>query len=574
MNIDGYKLIPNSACLNEQGRGVLIYVHNSIVSCCTELEATKGSESVWIQLSLQNNENALIGCVYRSPNNDSTADNLFVEEFSKLDRVPNQVDQIIFGDFNFPEINWIDETCDKDPSHISTRFLESTREGLLIQHIKEPTRWRDGQQSNTLDLLFTNKDGLVSDVEILPPLGKSDHGIIAFNLHCVYNECTVPKTKTLFNKGVYTALRRDLNLNWESALAGKSTEECWTAIKEKIVVACKKHIPTVTIRNTVGWKRVWMTSECISKVKEKCKAWRVYLKSKHHSNKLKYSRARNQARWACRKAVKEYEKSIAKMTKKNSKAFWKYVKSKMKNKDPVAELITESGRACTDQEKANELNTFFQSVFTLEDINNLPKLPRKDYADPLNQIVILEEEVKELLEGLDVNKSPGPDSLHPKVLKEASLQLAKPFCILFKLSLEEGKLPTEWKSATITPIFKSKGSKHLATNYRPVSLTSVPCKILEKIIRKKIMDHMNLNNLFTEFQHGFLEGRSCVTNLLSSLDYWTRVLDEKAAVDCVYMDFKKAFDCVPHKRLLHKMDSYGIQLSTPLQSGIPFSVTL
>ncbi len=127
-------------------------------------------------------------------------------------------------------------------------------------------------------------------------------------------------------------------------------------------------------------------------------------------------------------------------------------------------------------------------------------------------------------------------------------------------SLKEGKLPMEWKSATITPIFKNKGSKHKATNYRPVSLTSIPCKILEKIIRKKIMEHMNHNNFFTTFQHGFLEGRSCVTNLLSSLDYWTRVLDEKGAIDCIYMDFRKAFDSVPHIRLLHKLESYGIHL--------------
>ncbi len=93
-----------------------------------------------------------------------------------------------------------------------------------------------------------------------------------------------------------------------------------------------------------------------------------------------------------------------------------------------------------------------------------------------------------------------------------------------------------------------------------MSLTSVPCKILEKIIRKRIMEHMTQNSLFTECQHGFLEGKSCVTNLLSSLDYWTRTLDEKEAIDCVYMDFRKAFDSVPHRRLLQKMEAYGIEL--------------
>ncbi len=154
----------------------------------------------------------------------------------------------------------------------------------------------------------------------------------------------------------------------------------------------------------------------------------------------------NQARWACRKAVKEFEKNIAKISKKNSKAFWKYVNSKLKNKDPGAELETESGRACTDQAKADKLNAFFKSVFTVEDICDPPSLSRRNYEAPLAAIVIEEKEVKELLDGLNVNKSPGPDTINPRVLKEASIQLAKPFTMLFKQSLMEGKLPTDWKS--------------------------------------------------------------------------------------------------------------------------------
>ncbi len=560
LKIEGYKLIPNDECLNDKGRGVLLYVHDSIANSCTEIKVSMGVESVWIRLSLNNNECAQIGCIYRSPNNDDTSDDQFLDEFSKLGNVSNDVDQIIFGDFNFPEISWMDESCSKDMTHVSSRFLESTREASLIQHITEPTRWRDGQQSNTLDLLFTNKDGLISDMDILPPIGKSDHGTIIFNLHCDYQHPEQPKRKMLFNKGNYTALRKELDVDWEPLLAGKSTEECWTTIKERILSACNKHIPIITINNKSGWKQIWMTSECIAKVKEKCKAWRIYMKSKQHRDKLKYSRARNQARWACRKAVKDYERNIAKMTKKNAKAFWKYINSKLKNKDPVAELETNTGRACSDQDKANELNTFFKSVFTEEDNSSLPSLPRKEYENPLNSIEVEEKEVREFLENLNANKSPGPDNLNPRVLLEASAQLAKPFTILFTKSLQEGKLPTEWKNATITPIFKNKGSKHKATNYRPVSLTSIACKILEKIIRKKIMDHMNTNKFFTVFQHGFLEGRSCVTNLLSTMDYWTRTLDEKGAIDCIYLDFRKAFDSVPHRRLLHKMDAYGIQL--------------
>ncbi len=247
----------------------------------------------------------------------------------------------------------------------------------------------------------------------------------------------------LFNKGDYSSLRRDLDMDWESLLAEKSTEECWSIIKDRILTACSRYIPTVTINNNSAWKQPWMNSRCMGKVKENCTAGRMYKKSQLHSDKCKYTRARNQARWACRKAVKEHEKTIAKLTKTNSKAFWKYIKSKLKNKDPVAELETESGRACSDQEKANELNTFFKSVFTIEDNSNPSTLPRKDYNSPLTHINIDEEEIRDYLENLNINKSPGPDRLNPRVLKETSAQLSKAFAVLYKQSLREGTLPVE-----------------------------------------------------------------------------------------------------------------------------------
>ena len=109
----------------------------------------------------------------------------------------------------------------------------------------------------------------------------------------------------------------------------------------------------------------------------------------------------------------------------------------------------------------------------------------------------------------------------------------------------------------MSPIFK-KGDRHRAKNYRPVSLTSVVCKIMESIIRDKIMYHLVQNHLLTKYQHSFVKGRSCVTQILAVLDKWTEALDNGSNIDSVYLDFAKAFDSVPHKRLLMKMKSFGI----------------
>ncbi len=183
----------------------------------------------------------------------------------------------------------------------------------------------------------------------------------------------------------------------------------------------------------------------------------------------------------------------------------------------------------------------------------MPNFEPRPTISTLEESLFEEQDVKNLLAEINVNKSQGPDQLHPRLLFEARQQLSRPLYHIFKKSLDTGVLLSDWKEANITPIYKNKGSKHEATNYRPVSLTSVICKLIEKLIRKDIVEHMERNNLFSIYQHGFLEGRSCLSNLLTTMEEWTGFLDRKSSIDCVYLDFMKAFDLVPHKRLLHKL---------------------
>ena len=132
--------------------------------------------------------------------------------------------------------------------------------------------------------------------------------------------------------------------------------------------------------------------------------------------------------------------------------------------------------------------------------------------------------------------------------------------MLFSRSLETNQIPEIWKCANISPIYK-KGKKDDVNNYRPVSLTCILCKILESIIRDKVMEHFTINKLFTNRQFGFLKGRSTVTQLLQILDDWTEALESGGRIDVIYTDFEKAFDKVPHRRLLSKLKSYKIHNS-------------
>ncbi len=162
-----------------------------------------------------------------------------------------------------------------------------------------------------------------------------------------------------------------------------------------------------------------------------------------------------------------------------------------------------------------------------------------------------------LLDKLKTDKSAGPDNISPRLLKETATELSKGLAILFQRSIQEGKLPTPWKDATVSPVFK-KGAKSDPGNYRPISLTSVVGKLLERLIRQCLMDHLKQHNLLSDSQFGFRNGRSCQLQLLHVLDSWTEDLDQGLNVDILFFDYSKAFDTVPHKKLVTKLKAYGI----------------
>ena len=211
------------------------------------------------------------------------------------------------------------------------------------------------------------------------------------------------------------------------------------------------------------------------------------------------------------------------------------------------------------------LAKYFSSVFTEEPEGDIPNQKPINIKEKMPELIINEEMVLKQLNSLKIDKSPGPDELHRRLLKELAKSLAKPLCIIFKQSLRLKMIPKEWKKATISAILK-KGNRSMAGNYRPVSLTSVVCKLLEQIIREHIIKHMKVNKLFSNKQFGFISGRSTSLQLREVLDKWIEAIDKGTDVDVKYMNFQKAFDKVPHKRLIGKAKNYV--LDNPLLEWI------
>ena len=179
----------------------------------------------------------------------------------------------------------------------------------------------------------------------------------------------------------------------------------------------------------------------------------------------------------------------------------------------------------------------------------------------IDDIKISNKGVKKLMGNLSPYKAGGPDGISPRVLRELAEELAPALTIIFQSSLSTGIVPTDWRNAYVTPVFK-KGEQYNPANYRPISLTCIVCKLMEHIMVSSIMQHFEIHCILSDNQHGFRSGRSCKTQLLEFVEELTTNLEGGRQTDIIILDFAKAFDRVNHSLLVHKLQCYGIRGST------------
>ena len=542
-------------------RGTVTFVHKSIESSPdVHLNSHPVVDAVWCQLKLKQ-ETVIIGNIYRNPNGtpeNSAEINNMINAACDRHRCKNI---LIVGDFNYREINWNNFTTPHFPSHHCSQFMETIKGNFLHQVVSENTRQRGNDESSLLDLILTNESTLISSVTYDPPLGKSDHSILLFTMK-LCTTCNKPQTHTRlnFHKGDYEAMREDIaSFDWKIEFEGRTVEESWSMLLNKLQKSISKHVPLK--RNKPNKSHpLWFSKAAELAIKRKNRAWKKYRSSQTQWAALKYRQARNNCCSELRQIKFNIEKKIALEAKESLKSFWSYVNSCTKTDSQIPDLIKPDGESTSDDtEKAQVLNTYFSSVFTDEyDRNEAPTLPAASSCIPtLSDIQTSEKEVLQLLNEIDHTKSAGPDMLHPRLLYELRTVLTPPLTEIFNKSLLNGTLPYHWKLAKIIPIHK-KGSKSLPQNYRPVSLTSVVCKLLEKIVRLRLETHLKDHNLLSTFQYGFREGRSCTSQLLSAMEDWTKSTNNQHETDIILLDFAKAFDTVPHARLINKLRAYQI----------------
>ena len=281
------------------------------------------------------------------------------------------------------------------------------------------------------------------------------------------------------------------------------------------------------------------------------------------------------AQWEERKAYWNYKDNLIEVGSDEGKTpkqtrFWSFIRNTRKDNTGISPL-KENGRLFSRaKDKADILGRQYESVYTHKDVSSIPEPVREPYP-PMKELQISDEGVTKLLRKVNPNKAKGPDSILARILKELADESAPLLTIIFNKSLEQCEVPTDWRKANFTASYK-KGNKYEPSNYWPVSLTSLCCKLQDYILISNVLTHLEEHAILMDCQHGFPARRSCETQLIGLYYDLAQYLDKKKQTDLAILAFSKAFDRVPHQRLLRKLTHYGIQgnthkLKEPFLSG-------
>ena len=541
--IEGYELIPDlrmdrTNTGGGRGGGIIVYARSGI-------SALKIDRTIlYSQLCSFLVNDVTINLVYRPPSANADSVTELAETLSKAGK-----SEVFIGDFNLPRIDWVGGGGGRGCDAV---FLEAVENTMMQQLVDFPTQVK----GNILDILLTNIPERVEEVFEAGRLGKSDHVMIVSRISVGNGEREEEEPRKNWRRADWQAMRNEVSGRaWLAELRRADTAGAWDLFKEKMDYLIAKYVPSQRRRNQN--KPAWLSQNILREIRKKKRVWKLVRNGA--GSMENYKKVEKSVTNMIRSAKRKFEKKLASGKEGGNRQFFAYVKRKTGNRSSVGPLKNSGGETVADaQGMAEILNAAFKEVFTREDSDTVPDPEAMDSETILTHVKFTARGIKKKILELKKESAPGPDGITPQLLQELAEEIAPALVIIFTKSMDEGVVPPGWKDANVTPIFK-KGSKSTPSNYRPVSLTAVVCKVMESLIRDEITEHLNVNKLLKDSQHGFMRGRSCATNLLEFLEKATTVVDGGGNFDIIYLDFAKAFDKVPRQRLIKKIRANGVR---------------
>ena len=571
-----------------RGGGVCIYVRDSLDA--TEVVwpelLDKGCEQAWCSIG-SSNRALLVGCIYRPPpkkkdcqmeladaSNELECMSRAIEKAGEIVRTGKQAGVILAGDFNMRDVDWneLGVGVVREEADQSERLVSTFAASSLTQIVDKHTFYWTNSYSSLLDLVLVSHPNNVSEVKVGPPLDRNlvkSHYSLEFKAFVDKNRESQQSFNSeafAYQTGNYVKFSEFIrSQNWQQLMGGNDVESAYRALVDVYQTGCNKYIKLKRKR----WKEKprWWSADLSKLVRLKrslffrnCAAgWCI------DEMRVKYKAIDKQVKRAVQRAVASFEEQLVVAAKACPKLLYNYINRRFSSKESIAAMMDSDGNVTTERRAiCNTLNEYFHSVFSPPTATERVRraIDEMDASRVVPQILdvasmVSPDRIEKKLANLELYKSPGVDKISTYVLKRCAHEWARPLSKLFSMSLTNGKLPDAWKLANVTPLHK-KGSRTQPNNYRPVSLTSCVCKILESLIKDEIMKHLVASELLTTAQHGFVPRKACVTNLLETIDYLTNSMNEKIPSDVIFLDYEKAFDRVSHGLLLVKLRACGI----------------
>ena len=513
-----------------RGRGLLIYVREGVTAAELQLVGGEGVTEccgVTLPWGRGRGEVLKVVLVYRPPVvPGSPADKGNTEKLCNMLRtLGGRV--VVCGDFNLPGVDW---ARGWSPSEGERMVVDMVGDMFWHQLVTGPTH----RLGNTLDLCMSSSLELIAGVEVIAPLGGSDHNGLEVNVVGMAVADSSKEEVPDWAKADMKALRDKLGeVEWETEFNQLTGLQCMEKFYEVLDRVTKDCVPN-KLRRTSN-RPLWMNQNIMRMLRRKKRLWRAYTREGYYREDyqdfMAYQGLQKELKKQIRKAKRKLEKDLARKAKKNPKKFFAYMKSRTCNRVSVGPLMGEEGIVSDSKQMACILNAQYTSVFTREDTGDRPEAESLFTGDdPLTDIRFEREGVEKKLKNIKQSGAPGPDKVWSKVLHDMADILAGPLADIYNRLMREGGVPLIWRMANVCPVFK-KGTKSDPANYRPVSLTCVVGKVMESLIRDKIFEHLERNSLIRASQHGFLAGRSTATNLIVYMDALTKLMEEGKAVD-------------------------------------------